>query len=209
MEVIFKNPGFNYSLDSIMLFHNNKWNEMWSNSLFQVYNQIECEKLYSLPVLQRRLYLNDALLPFYLEQESEFADKIIKYNSHWQQHKGQITEAFSEAFQLDYADKLNNIVGNITLNPIEPRFLDSHTFDVFHLNSERGALGVALHEVIHFAWFDVWQAHLRTIPLNMKHHISNGFLVKWLWILLCVKMSVCMELIPIFPMNMYMVIFKL
>jgi hypothetical protein len=142
-----------------MLFHDKDRNEMWSNALFQVYGQLEREKLYSLPASQRKDYLNKELLPYYLEQEQEIAEKIVKYNNHWKQHKRQITEAFSEAFQRDYTDRLNNMIGNITLNPIEPRFLNAHSFDVFHLNSERGALGVALHEITHFAWFDIWQAH--------------------------------------------------
>lgn len=44
----------------------------------------------------------------------------------------------------------------VTLNPICPRYLKEHMFDVFYLNSERGALGVSLHELIHFMWFHVW-----------------------------------------------------
>jgi hypothetical protein len=142
-----------------MLFHDKEWNEMWSSALFQVYNQLEREKLYSLPVSKRKDYLDEVLYPFYLEQEQEITEKIAKYNNHWQQYRGQINEAFSEAFQRDYSERLNSMVGNITLNPIEPRFLNNHSFDVFYLNSERGALGVALHEITHFVWFDVWQAH--------------------------------------------------
>jgi hypothetical protein len=60
------------------------------------------------------------------------------------------------------------MVGNVTLNPIEPRFLDARAFDVFYLNSERGALGVALHEVTHFVWFDVWQAHFKDNPAEYE-----------------------------------------
>lgn len=34
--------------------------------------------------------------------------------------------------------------------------MESHSFDIFYLNSERGALGLAIHEIIHFVWFYVW-----------------------------------------------------
>ena len=37
-----------------------------------------------------------------------------------------------------------------------PRFLREHSFDVFYKNSEYGALGMSLHEMIHFVWFYVW-----------------------------------------------------
>ena len=46
----------------------------------------------------------------------------------------------------------------ITLTPVSPRYLKEHSFDVFYLNSERGALGIALHEMVHFVWFAVWNA---------------------------------------------------
>ena len=42
------------------------------------------------------------------------------------------------------------------VNPVSPRYLKEHSFDVFYLNSERGALGNALHEIVHFVWFAVW-----------------------------------------------------
>ncbi len=42
------------------------------------------------------------------------------------------------------------------MNPIEPRFLKEHRFDVFYLNSEKGAIGESIHEIVHFMWFYVW-----------------------------------------------------
>lgn len=50
----------------------------------------------------------------------------------------------------------NDINCSVTMNPIAPRFLRQRAFDVFYLNSERGAVGMALHEIIHFVWFHVW-----------------------------------------------------
>lgn len=47
---------------------------------------------------------------------------------------------------------------------MSPRFLEAHAFEVFYLNSERGALGMALHEMTHFLWFHVWQKVFRDSP---------------------------------------------
>ena len=44
----------------------------------------------------------------------------------------------------------------LSLNPIEPRCLREHRFDLFYLNSPQGAVGAALHEIIHFFYFYVW-----------------------------------------------------
>lgn len=44
----------------------------------------------------------------------------------------------------------------MSMNPVQPRFLKEKRFDVFYRNSERGAVGTAIHEIIHFVWFYVW-----------------------------------------------------
>jgi len=42
------------------------------------------------------------------------------------------------------------------MSPIAPRYLQERYFDVFYLNSEKGAIGSSIHEIIHFVWFYVW-----------------------------------------------------
>jgi hypothetical protein len=102
-------------------------------------------------------HLRDVLLTLY--NKDEMSDKVIKYNEHWKLYRNQVEDAFSDAFQRDVSGMFNDITGNITFNPICPRYLERKSFDVFYLNSERGALGVSLHELIHFVWFDVWGKH--------------------------------------------------
>lgn len=50
----------------------------------------------------------------------------------------------------------NDLRCNVSMNPIEPRFLKERCFDIFYLNSERGAIGESIHEIVHFVWFYVW-----------------------------------------------------
>ena len=45
------------------------------------------------------------------------------------------------------------------MNPVGPRFLKEHYFDIFYKNSERGAIGISIHEMIHYIWFYVWNHH--------------------------------------------------
>ena len=42
------------------------------------------------------------------------------------------------------------------MNPISPRYLKERTFTIFYLNSEKGMMGLSIHEIIHFVWFLVW-----------------------------------------------------
>ena len=70
----------------------------------------------------------------------------------------QIAAALSDAFDVDCAGGYNDIVARVGLDPISPRFLRERAFDVFYLNSEKGAIGMSIHEIIHFVWFDVWHS---------------------------------------------------
>lgn len=101
----------------------------------------------------------DVFGDIYENLREEINRKVICYNVHFQNHKVQIEDALSDAFDLDASSIFNDLTSYVTLNPICPRFLKEHYFDVFYMNSERGALGSSLHEVIHYFWFHVWNSH--------------------------------------------------
>ena len=78
------------------------------------------------------------------------------YSQYWDDCKLQISAALADAFGVDCSSLFNDLQCNVTMNPIEPRFLKAHRFDVFYLNSERGAIGESIHEIVHFMCFYVW-----------------------------------------------------
>ncbi len=158
MQLRFVNPGFAYSMQSIMLFQTADASPFWSGPLFDFFPQLSREKTLSLPADARKQYIAQILEGEYAHISAIIDSKIPQYADHWTSHKAQIEAAFSDAFGLDCTEILNDMVCRVTLNPIAPRFLREHTFDVFYLNSEKGALGMALHEITHFVWFHVWHA---------------------------------------------------
>ena len=128
----------------------------WNDSLYFFYEELDKEVAFQLTMEEREEYITNILKVYYQEKEASIQEKIVTYQQYWNQHKEQITEALTEAFQLDCSEILNDLTCNITLNPVCPRFLEEKSFDLFYLNSEKGALGVTLHELIHFVWFVVW-----------------------------------------------------
>lgn len=157
MQLIFHNPGFSYSVDSILELQREGQSDWWRDSLFAFYPQLNRAAYDALPPHARADYLRRGLLPVYDEQQ--LARKIEAYDAHWCAHRAQVEAALGDAFGDMAVQRLNDVRANITLNPICPRYLTSTSFDVFYLNSERGALGIALHEIIHFLWFSVWHEH--------------------------------------------------
>ena len=161
MELTFNDPGLVYMIDNIMDFQTDDSTSFWSRPLFHFYPQLDKEYTSSLRFPDRRNYIKSILSEVYGEQKAVIDEKIVLYSRHWRECRPQITDALSEAFDCDCSVLFNDMKCNITLNPIAPRFLKEHSFDVFYLNSEKGAIGTAIHEIIHFLWFHVWNRVFR------------------------------------------------
>lgn len=157
MKVTYKNPGFKHSIDSIVLFLDDA--PYWSDSLLFFFPQLRKENLASYTQNQAKEYLSTELKNVWCDLNDEINRKVELYNNHFDKYHEQIEAAFSEAFEIDTRKIFNDVVGNICLNPVSPRFLEKRCFDVFYKNSEHGALGVSRHEMIHYIWFYVWNNH--------------------------------------------------
>lgn len=156
MHIEFVNPGFQYMLDSIMEFQKDDTPFFWNDTLFYFFEELDKEYAYSLSIEKRRKYFEEKLKEIYKTSELLLTEKVQAYSEYWNKHEEEITQAFSDAFEIDCSKVFNDLVCNISLNPICPRYLKEHSFDVFYLNSEKGALGLSLHELVHFVWFMVW-----------------------------------------------------
>lgn len=156
MEITFVNPGEEYMLERIMAFQTEEETKFWSEPLFRFYPQLNKDYAIGLSFAERRKYIEQTMRTVYALTEKTINEKVKLYAQHWAACKPQITAALSDAFCVNCADLFNDIRCNISLNPIEPRFLQERCYDTFYLNSARGAIGEGIHEIIHFVWFYVW-----------------------------------------------------
>ena len=159
MNVTFRNPGFEHSIDSILLFQENDTAPYWSDALLWHYPQLNKEILGGLSRKGKKEYLTKELKTIWDGLAEEMNGKVELYNRHFALYRDQIEDALSDAFETDTRALFNDLAGNISLDPVCPRFLKERYFDVFYKNSERGALGITIHEVIHYIWFHVWNEH--------------------------------------------------
>jgi len=159
MNVTFNNPGFEHSVESIMLFQEDGAAPYWSDALSLFYPQIDKKEMAGLAPDGKKAYVIARLKNVWDELTDELDRKVVSYNAHFNKYHAQMEDALSDAFELDTRTVFNDLSGCICLNPICPRFLEKRYFDVFYKNSERGALGMAAHEMIHFIWFYVWNRH--------------------------------------------------
>lgn len=157
MDFIFQDPGLGYSVDSILDFQTGEQSDFWKAPLFYFYPRLDRARFDALPQKEQAVYLKDTLQEVY--DSASIAQKLEAYQAHWKDNRSVVEEAMSDAFGLNAHGLFNDLVVNVTLNSISPRFLQEHRFDVFYLNSPQGAIGISLHEMIHFLWFYVWNRH--------------------------------------------------
>ena len=161
MEVTFVNPGVDYMIQHIMEFQREDESTFWSEPLYHFYPQLDKAYASSLSYPERKKYIEQTLRTVYVELEDTINEKVALYSSHWTACKEQITAALSDAFGVDCGSMFHDLKCNVSMNPIEPRFLKERCFDIFYLNSERGAIGESIHEIVHFIWFNVWNRLFR------------------------------------------------
>ena len=175
MEIVFVNPGVEYMIQSIMAFQTEEASAFWSEPLYHFYPRLNKEFSMGLPFPKRIAYLEGILRDEYRELEKVINDKSTLYSDHWANCKVQVEAALSDAFEIDCTKLFNDLQCNICMNPVSPRFLTKRCFEVFYLNSEKGAIGTAIHEIIHFVWFYIWN--------NLFHDSYNEYekpSLKWI-----------------------------
>lgn len=156
MNVEFMNPGADYMIESILGFQTSEVTSFWSEPLFWFYPQLDKEHFLSLDLNGRKCYIDKTFRSLYEEVWHTIDDKIVIYSQYWSACRKQIEEALSDAFETDVTNLFNDLKCCVSMNPVSPRFLKEHGFEVFYLNSEKGAIGLSIREIIHFIWFHVW-----------------------------------------------------
>lgn len=158
MHIEFSNPGFEHSIESMLLFQTDGETAYWTDSIYYFYPNLDKSHIDSLNSAGKREYITAQLRKTYDSLQDTWAEKLDAYNLHWKKHRIQVNDALSDAFGVDAHSLFNDLKGYITLNPVCPRFLRERCIDMFHLNSHRGCIGLTIHEMIHFLWFHVWNA---------------------------------------------------
>ena len=157
MKLVFTLADVDYNVQSISQFLDNSQTAYWTEPIFAFTPQIDRSKIYQLEKQDQELYLRTIFTQLVEENKNTLKAKRIAYQNHWEICLPQITKALNSAFKINLEEEFNDMNAKITFNPICPRSLSEHSFDLFYLNSDKGAVGIAIHEIIHFIWFKVWQ----------------------------------------------------
>lgn len=144
---------------NILKFQTDGVSAYWREKLFRAYPFLDENLCAKLPWEARKQYLTDELSAFYDKITPQLQQKLIATQKVWATNKAAVNDTYSKVFNVDCCSILNDMVAGISLNPICPRFLKEKFFSVVWAGDDDNFLKTALHEMIHFVWFYVWQQH--------------------------------------------------
>lgn len=75
----------------------------------------------------------------------------------WAQDEDKLMAALSKVLEKDWPEDCKTMKAWISLNPICPRFLKQRSFDLYWKFSPEKMKVMALHEILHFLWFEKWK----------------------------------------------------
>lgn len=162
MKLIWQQKKFEESIDFILFHQKDDTPEWWKKQLFKAYPDLDYEYAKSLPESDRFEYITSQMKVEAKNRQSVIDSSIKTFQETWNALiADKLNTVYSFAFDNDCSNILNDMSAYVGLNPICPRDLEHHCFDVYHYFETQYAMSVALHEITHFVWFYFWQKHFQ------------------------------------------------
>lgn len=165
MKLKWQQKDFNEDIDFILFHQRDGTPEWWRKHLFNAYPELDYKYTKSVSEKERFEYITSQM-KFQAEKRQPIIENSIKmFQESWNVLVAKkLNAAYSHAFDNDCTDILNDMTANVGLNPICPRDVESHSFDIYHYFETKWAIATALHEITHFAWFYFWKKHFKDNP---------------------------------------------
>jgi len=177
MRLTWKQKDFEKDIDFILFHQKDGTPVWWHKKLFEVYPDLDYDYCWNSGIAEeeRFNYITEQMKIQAQKRSDDIAKSIYMFEKAWENVSDKLNNAYSNAFDNDCSDILNDMVAEISLNPICPRDIETHTFDICHYFDPQYAITTALHEITHFAWFYFWNKHFNDNP--SEYDFPN---IKWL-----------------------------
>ena len=98
--------------------------------------------------------IEEKVTRLYNERKPEFEKSINHFQQLWDSKSKFINRELTKVFGKEFTFECD---AYINLNPVWPRYLDTHSFDVNIDADDNFLLASATHEICHFIWFSIWK----------------------------------------------------
>ena len=164
MQLNWKQKDIKDDLEFILFLQQDNKPDWWAKRLFDAYPSLDYEYARKLPESDRLDYIQNEIKKLAIVCSDDIKNSIKMFRENWKPVGEKLNGVYSSVFGFDCTEILNDMVGFVGLDPVCPRNVQKHTFDVFYRFSPAYAVSTALHEITHFVWFYFWQKHFNDNP---------------------------------------------
>lgn len=162
MRLKWKQKNFKDDIDFILFHQKDGTPQWWRKQLFKAYPDLSYEYTQSLPESKRFEYITEQMKIQVKKRKDIIKNSIQMFQKKWDANiADKLNTTYASAFDNDCVDILNNMTAQVGLNPICPRDIEHHRFDIYHYFEPGYAMSTALHEITHFVWFYFWYKHFK------------------------------------------------
>lgn len=177
MKLIWQQKDFDSDIDFILFHQKNGTPVWWRKQLFNAYPDLDYDYCWNSGISEeeRFNYITEQMKIQAQKRSNDIARSIDMFEKAWENAADKLNDAYSNAFDNDCSDILNDMVAEVSLNPICPRDIETHRFNMYHYFDPKLAVSMATHEITHFVWFYFWNKHFQDNPA--EYDFPN---IKWL-----------------------------
>ncbi|MEK6919290.1 MAG: hypothetical protein AABW73_04625 [Nanoarchaeota archaeon] len=146
----------------------------WSKSTIHEYPELEKSLAGVSDDKKGEALVNEYFAREYANNLETLNKKSRSFQRSWDKVNDNFMTALSDVVQTPWYEGSQNFDARVSMNPVSPRFLDYHTFDIYHKRTPQEMRELNAHELLHFLYFDKWK---KVFPQTPKQEFENPHLV--------------------------------
>jgi hypothetical protein len=146
----------------------------WSSAIYNAYPDLS-SRISGIKDKKKRREAEYAFFRETYEKEMPLLEKQRdEYQSEWDRISDKVMDVFTEVIEQEWPDKDTVMHARVSLNPICPRFIKTRTFDVYYKQDSNRMKATAIHELLHFIYFEKWKS---IFPETKPREFDSPYLV--------------------------------
>jgi len=146
----------------------------WSNAIYKNYPELK-GRLQNVKDKKKRKEIEYRFFTEVFKKERIELEKRAKiFQREWNKINDDIMLVLSKVVEQEWPKKDKKIFARISLNPICPRYIKQRTFDLFYKQKPKYMKSVAIHEILHFIYFEKWK---KVFPKTQEKEFDAPHLV--------------------------------
>jgi hypothetical protein len=158
-KVIFKIAAVDEMMPMIQFFLNppkGGWD--WSPSIFSKYPELKLLLKDVEKVNERKKIALDFFKQLQISDRNLLEKRRKFFEKSWEGINDDVMKTLSEITEQEWPAKDKKMIARLSLSPINPRYIKERTFDVYYKSDTDKMKEIAIHELLHFIYFEKWKS---------------------------------------------------